>query len=78
MGTKTEVVLGGGILGGGLFAVILVIGMIVGWVMNLVALCNCDFEASYKAEVIRGVGVVIPVVGGIAGYLDIEDGNTEE
>jgi len=41
--------------------------------MNLVALCNCDFKPSYKAEVIRGIGVIIPLVGAVTGYMEIED-----
>jgi hypothetical protein len=30
------------------------------WVWNLVKLTNCDFESSYKCEVIHGLGVVVP------------------
>ena len=43
----------------------------VGYVANIVKLCGCDFQAPYKAEVIRGVGVVVPVVGVPAGYMDL-------
>ena len=54
--------------------VILVIAVFVlcvlGWFMNLVKFLQCDFEPSYKAEVIHGVGIVIPVVGIVAGYMD--------
>jgi hypothetical protein len=46
----------------------------VGWGKNVYKLCHCDFEASYKAEVIRGVGVIVPVVGAVTGYCTIEDG----
>lgn len=51
--------------------------MLLGYVANIVALCHCDFEPSYKAETIRTVGIVIPVVGMVTGYIDIEDGASE-
>lgn len=43
---------------------------VVGWFMNLYKLTQCDFEPSYKAEVIRGAGVVVPPIGAIVGYLN--------
>ena len=52
---------------------VIVVGT-VGWGKNVYKLCHCDFEASYKAEVIRGVGVIVPVVGAVTGYCTIEDG----
>ncbi len=42
----------------------------VGWVMNVVKFTQCDFEPSYKAEVIRAVGIVTPI-GFVAGYMDL-------
>lgn len=45
----------------------------IGWVMNLYKLTKCDFEAPYKCEVIRAVGL-IPIVGCFTGWMDIEDG----
>lgn len=51
---------------------IMVAGM-VGWGMNAYKLCQCDFEPTYKAECIRGIGVALYPVGAIAGYCDIED-----
>lgn len=46
---------------------------IIGWGMNINALIQCDFEPKYRAEVIRAVGVVVPPVGAIAGWVTIED-----
>ncbi len=43
----------------------------VGWGMNLYKLVKCDFSAPYKAEVIRTVGVFLPPVGAITGYIDL-------
>ena len=42
--------------------------------MNVVALCKTDFKPSYKAEVLRGIGVVAPPLGGVLGYIPISDG----
>jgi hypothetical protein len=48
--------------------IVLVVG--TGWVKNLIKLADCDFEPSYKAEVIHFVGL-IPPVGMITGWLDL-------
>ena len=60
---------------GGLLVVYLIIAVLalIGWVNNIVKLCYCDFEPSYRAETIRVIGVVVGPVGAITGYLDIED-----
>lgn len=59
--------------------IIIVIGVIglIGWAMNIVKLIQCDFDAPYKAEVIRTVGL-IPPVGAITGYLTINDNPNKE
>lgn len=49
-----------------------------GFILNVVKLTRCDFEPSYKAEVIRAVGVFVPPVGVVVGYCDIEDKKQEE
>lgn len=57
---------------------IIILGIIgTGWVKNIIKLSDCDFKAPYKAEIIYGVGV-IPIVGMITGWLDIEDGTILE
>jgi len=48
-----------------------------GWTMNLIKLIDCDFEAPYKAEAIHTIGL-IPPIGMITGWMDIEDGGKEE
>ena len=40
-----------------------------GWVQCVVKFIQCDFEPSYKAEVIYGVGIATPV-GGVVGWMD--------
>ena len=50
----------------------------IGYIANVVKLLQCDFQAPYKSEVIRGVGIFVPFVGAPAGYLRIEDGVTND
>ena len=42
-----------------------------GYVSNIVKLCYCDFASPYKAEVIRVVGIFMPPVGVVVGYLNL-------
>lgn len=53
-----------------LFLLFIVVGGGTGWIMNIYKLTNCDFEAPYKAEVIRVIGIV-PTIGAIVGYMDL-------
>lgn len=41
--------------------------------MNVYKLIQLDFEPSYKAEVIRVVGIVFPPAGSIAGYCTFDE-----
>lgn len=52
--------------------VIIVIVIGTGWVKNIIKLSNCDFSSPYKAEVIHVVGL-LPPVGMVTGWLDIDD-----
>lgn len=59
-----------------LIVIVVIIAILVGpigYVKNIIGLIECDFEAPYKAEVIRGVGVVVPFVGVVVGWVGIED-----
>lgn len=55
---------------GSLFVIGLLIVGIVGYGLNFYKLTQCDFQAPYKAEIIRGIGIV-PVVGAFTGYMDL-------
>jgi hypothetical protein len=44
-----------------------------GWVKNIYRLAQTDFQAPYKAEVLRGIGIFVPPMGAIEGYINIED-----
>jgi len=46
-----------------------IIALLLGYVMNIYKLCTCDFEPSYKAEVIHTVGLMTGL-GAVTGYLD--------
>ena len=50
--------------------VALFIAAIVGEVKCIVKLCQCDFEPSYKAEILYTVGT-FTCTGAIIGYLDL-------
>ena len=63
----------------GLFELTVSIGIIaiccvllLGWLMNLYTFLHLDFKTPYKAEIVRGIGI-IPIVGMITGYMTIED-----
>lgn len=51
------------------WALVLVFGCI-GWIKNVVHLCQCDFDPIGKAEVIYGVSTFIFPVGAVVGYID--------
>ncbi len=52
-------------------ALILVIACATGWVKNLIKLSDCDFKEPYKAEIIRTVGVFVPPIGVVTGYINL-------
>lgn len=62
-----------GIFGAIALVIALAVLPVIGYVTNIVKLCQCDFKTPYKAELVRGVGVVVPVVGMVTGYLTIKD-----
>jgi hypothetical protein len=64
----------GGVILGVLLVVALPLACATGIGLNIYKLTQCDFEAPYKAEIIRGIGVfpVVPI-GIVAGYLHIDD-----
>ena len=48
-----------------------------GLVQDIYKFVNCDFKAPYKAEILYGVGL-IPPIGSIMGWLNIQDNNGEK
>jgi len=62
---------------GGILAIIAVLSMCaipLGWLMNVYALTQTDFASPYKEEAFRTLGVVIPPVGVVMGYIPMDDG----
>ncbi len=55
-----------------LYAVIWIV-CIYGYFANIYKLTQCDFDTPLKAEVIRGIGVVVPPMGVICGFITIKD-----
>ena len=50
---------------------LVVVVCFIGWTINIVKFFGCDFEEPYKEEAIRIVGVVVPPVGAVTGFLDL-------
>ena len=38
---------------------------VIAWIVNLVKLINCDFEAPYREEIIHGIGFISGFGAGI-------------
>lgn len=53
----------------GLVILVLVFG---GWAVNIYKFTQLDFEPSYKAEIIRGVGV-IPPIGAVLAWVEFDE-----
>jgi hypothetical protein len=54
-----------------MWAVIIVI--LIGWGMNIYKFANADFKEPYKEEALRGIGIVVVPMGGILGYMTLEN-----
>lgn len=57
----------------GLIMIVLVVLCGIGWCMNAYKFVCSDFESPYKSEVVRAIGLFVPPVGGITGYMTIGD-----
>lgn len=56
------------------FVVIAICG--AGWCMNLYKITKLDFKSPYKAEIIRGVGIFVPI-SFVTGYMNIGEENNK-
>jgi len=52
-------------------SLLLMAPILYGYGMNIWKLSSADFQAPYKAEVLRGIGVIVPPVGVVTGYLNL-------
>lgn len=57
----------------GFTGIILMVALTIGYIANIYRACKLDYESPYKAEAIRVIGIFIPPMGGVVGYIDIED-----
>lgn len=57
-----------------IFVCAIILAIPVGYIKNVIALAGCSFHGpSYKAEVLRTIGVFVPPIGAVEGYLTITD-----
>lgn len=56
-----------------LFVIILVAVLGIGWVINVFKFVKSDFDAPYKSEALRGIGILVAPAGSVLGYLHIND-----
>lgn len=61
------------VAGFSVLAIFITLTLGIGWCINIVKFCSCDFKAPYKAEILRGVSIPVAPLGGIIGYMKIED-----
>ena len=56
---------------------IVILGVVVlctvGWIKNAVKLVQADFQAPYKNEIVRAIGIPVGPFGVVMGYVHIED-----
>lgn len=62
---------------GGIVSIIITLGLLVliigGYLRNFVKFVQLDFKQPVKAEVLRGVGVLVPPAGVVMGWVNIKD-----
>lgn len=49
------------------------VAALCGYVANIYKLTKCDFDTPLKAETIRVIGIVVPPMGAVIGYVNIDD-----
>lgn len=55
----------------GIVQLVIIILCFFGYGLNVGKLIGSDFKEPYKAEIIRSVGIFVPIVGIPVGYMDI-------
>lgn len=75
---ETTGVTDSGATGCSLIVISIYLALAIGWCLNIYKFVKCDFEPSYKAEIIRGVGIATGPVGGVIGWLNIDDNKVEK
>lgn len=56
------------------FIVILIVALgLIGWIMNIVKFAEGPFQAPYKVEILRAIGIPVAPMGAIEGYIHINE-----
>ncbi len=53
------------------FCIIVAVG--IGWISNIYKFASSDFQAPYKQEILRGIGIPFTPLGAVLGYVHIDD-----
>jgi hypothetical protein len=56
-----------------IIGLIIIVLCFTGWIKNIIKLSNCDFEPSYRSEVLRIIGIPVAPMGIVIGYMDLTD-----
>ena len=56
-----------------IIGLIIIVFCFTGWVKNIIKLSECDFEPSYRSEVLRTIGIPVAPMGIVIGYMDLID-----
>lgn len=59
---------GGGLVGF-IFVLLLAVFVIYGWIANIVVIFHADFARLTGVLVLRIIGVFVPIIGGVMGYI---------
>jgi hypothetical protein len=51
------------------FVLAILIAAFVGWILNIVAIVGHDFATEIGFGVVRVIGVFIPIIGAVLGYV---------
>lgn len=60
------------------FIQLLALFILISWCVNLYKFTQYDFQPSYRAEIIRTIGIIIPITAVVFAYFDIEDRKAHE
>ena len=47
--------------------------LFIGWFVNIYKFATLDFEAPYKAEILRGIGIPVAPLGGVLAFINFDE-----
>jgi hypothetical protein len=57
---------------------LIILFVFVMWIVNIVKLTDLDFEAPYKAEVVRTIGIPVVFMPVVTGFMDIGEEKNQQ